>query len=161
MLAANEERFWRIQREYLERPEGDYAELLRRGEVSSRDGVDPEAWRAQIRRKARQDKVSVSTSRAGDRAFAMVNKPIGREQELEVIAREFRRYQALRELRNRSALLGHELVGWIRHDVESISLCGHCGARLYARTDSERIEDGEALTEPCPGHEPVDLTRVP
>ena len=32
---------------------------------------------------------------------------------------------------------------------------------LYARTDSERIEDGEALTEPCPGHEPVDLTRVP
>ena len=105
--------------------------------------------------------MSVSTSRAGDRAFAMVNKPIGREQELEVMAREFRRSEALRHLRNRSALLGHELVGWIRHDVESISLCARCGARLYALTDSERIEDGEALTDPCPGREPVDLTRVP
>ena len=58
-------------RDYLERPAGDYAELLHRGYVSSPDGVDPEAWRAQIRRQARQDKVRVITRRDGARAFAL------------------------------------------------------------------------------------------
>jgi hypothetical protein len=95
MLAVNEERFRRIYREYLESPGGDYAELLRRGEVGSPEGTDPEAWRAEIRRKARQDKVSVSTSCSGDRAFAMINKAIPREEEPEVMAREFHRYEAL------------------------------------------------------------------
>jgi hypothetical protein len=161
MLGANEQRFWQIYHEYLDRPGGDYAKLLRRGAVSSPEGSDPEVWRAEIRRKARQDKISVSTSRDGERAFAIVNRTIPREQEQEVTAREFERYVALRELRNRTALLGHELVGWVRHDVESISICSHCGARLYARTDSEKIEDGEALTQRCPGRPLVDLTDVP
>jgi hypothetical protein len=161
MLAANEERFWRIYHEYLERPGGDYAELLRRGQVTSHEGVDPEAWRAEIRRKARQDKISVSTSRDGQRAFAIVNRTIPPEQEQEVMAREFQRSEVLRELRNRSAALGHELVGWVRHDIESISLCRHCGARLYARTDARRSEDGEALTHPCPGRAPLDLSGLP
>ncbi|HET7380264.1 MAG TPA: hypothetical protein VFJ24_09510 [Gaiellales bacterium] len=161
MVPANEQRFWWIYHEYVDRPGGDYAELLRRGTVSSPDGVDVEAWRSDIRRKARQDKVSVSTSRAGDRAFAIVNKTITGDQEHEVSAVEFDRYIAVRELRNHAALLGHELVGWIRHDVESISLCSHCGARLYARTDSQPIEDGEALTQSCPGRAPVDLSEVP
>jgi hypothetical protein len=61
MLAAHEERFQRIYTDYRDRPSGDYAELLRRGEVMSREGVDPEEWRAEIRRKARQDKVHVMT----------------------------------------------------------------------------------------------------
>jgi hypothetical protein len=39
---VHEERFRRIAEDYLERPGGDYAELLHRGEVSSPDGVDPE-----------------------------------------------------------------------------------------------------------------------
>lgn len=60
-LAAHEERFRRIYTVCLERPAGDYAELLRRGEVSSPDGVDPEAWREEIRRQARHGKVRVTT----------------------------------------------------------------------------------------------------
>jgi hypothetical protein len=111
MLGANEQRFWRIYHECLDRPGGDYAELLRRGEVSSPEGSDPEAWRAEIRRKARQDKISVSTSRGGDRAFAIVNRTIAREQDQDATARELERYVPLRELRNRTSLLGHELIG--------------------------------------------------
>jgi hypothetical protein len=45
MLVAHEERFQRIYSDYRDRPSGDYAELLRRGEVISREGVDAEAWR--------------------------------------------------------------------------------------------------------------------
>ena len=48
MLAAHEDRFRWIYTEYLERPAGDYAELLRCGEVSSPEGADPEAWRQGI-----------------------------------------------------------------------------------------------------------------
>ena len=40
MLPEHEQRFERIASEFLERPAGDYAELLRRGHVSSPDGVD-------------------------------------------------------------------------------------------------------------------------
>jgi hypothetical protein len=161
MLAINDERFQRICRDYLERPDGDYAELLRRGQVSSRDGVDPEAWRAEIRRKARQDKISLSTSRSGQGAFAILNVTIPREHELAVTAREFQRYEMLRELRNRTAALGHELIGWLRHDIESISLCRHCGARLYVRTGAQRVQDGEALAGPCPVRAPSELSRIP
>ena len=161
MLAANEQRFWRIYHEYLDRPAGDYAELLRRGTVSSPNGSDPQEWRAEIRRKAREDKVSVSTSRDGDGAIALVNKTIPPDQQQQMSAVELDRYVALRELRNRAALLGHELISWVRHDVESIAVCSHCGARLYARTDSQPIEDGEALTQRCPGRPPVDLSEVP
>ena len=42
MLAEHDQRFHRILNDYLERPAGDYAELLRRGYVSSPDGVDLE-----------------------------------------------------------------------------------------------------------------------
>jgi hypothetical protein len=161
VLAANEQRFWRIYHEYLDRPDGDYAELLRWGEVSSQEGVDSEAWRGAIRRKARQDKISVSTSRCGERAFALVNRTIPGDKEQEVMAREFQRAEVLRGLRNRAALLGHEIVGWVRHDVESIAVCRHCDARLYIRTDSQRIDDGDALTRPCPGRPPRDLSRLP
>ena len=54
MLESHEERFRGILNDYLERPAGDYAELLHRGQVSSPEGVDPEGWRHQIRRQARQ-----------------------------------------------------------------------------------------------------------
>jgi len=66
----HDERFRRIAEDYLERPGGDYAELLRRGQVSSPEGVDPEQWRAEIRAKARADKIRVITIRSGDRAIA-------------------------------------------------------------------------------------------
>jgi hypothetical protein len=47
----HEERFRRIAKDYLERPGGDYAELLRRGRVTSPEGVDPEEWRAESGRR--------------------------------------------------------------------------------------------------------------
>ena len=59
MKPEHDERFRRIADDYLDRPGGDYAELLRRGQVSSPEGVDPELWRAQIRAKARADKIRV------------------------------------------------------------------------------------------------------
>ena len=42
-----------------------------------------------------------------------------------------------------------ELGSWLGHHDELISTCERCGARLYTRLGSERIEDGEALSQLC------------
>jgi hypothetical protein len=153
MLAANEERFRRIYTEFVERPAGDYAELLRRGHVCSEEGVDVEVWRADIRRQARQDRVRVITSRDGARGFAMLNRRIPDDRAMDAMRGALDRVVVLGELRERSRLLGHELGSWLGHHDELIASCARCGARLYARLGSERIEDGEALNQLCGGDE--------
>jgi hypothetical protein len=151
MLAAHEERFQRIYTDYRDRPSGDYAELLRRGEVMSREGVDPEEWRAEIRRKARQDKVHVMTSSSGARAFATLNRPVPTDPQQvgELLRRASAKSEVLGELAERSRALGHELIRWLRHDDEYISYCERCGARIYTRLGTQTIEDGEALADAC------------
>ena len=160
MFVAHEERFQRIYSDYRDRPSGDYAELLRRGEVISREGVDAEAWRAEIRRQARQDKVHVMTSSSGGRAFATLNRPVPTDpaQVGELLARASAKSEVLGELSERSRALGHELIGWLRHDDEYISYCERCGARIYTRLATQRTEDGEALVDAC---RPAPWVRVP
>jgi len=76
MLLAHEERFRRIYADYRDRPCGDYAELLRRGEVISRDGVDVEAWRAEIRCWLRHDEEYISyCERCGARIYIRLAPP--------------------------------------------------------------------------------------
>jgi len=98
MLAAHEQRFRRIASEALERPAGDYAELLRRGHVSSPDGADPVEWREEIRRQARQDKIRVITTSGGDRAFATLNREIPDDQAMQVMRKGLNRTTLLGEL---------------------------------------------------------------
>jgi hypothetical protein len=67
MTPEHETRFRRIMDDFMERPGGDYAELLRRGQVVSPSGVDVEAWRRDIRAKARADKIRIATIRDATR----------------------------------------------------------------------------------------------
>jgi hypothetical protein len=146
----HDERFRRIAEDYLERPGGDYAELLHRGQVSSPEGVDPEGWRAGIRAKARADKIRVVTIRDGDRAIAARQRRIPEDQELAELTRELDRTDVLRGLAERARQLGHDIGRWLRHDQENIAICTHCPARLYARFDAAPpIVDGEAIDDPC------------
>jgi hypothetical protein len=146
----HDERFRRIAEDYLERPGGDYAELLRRGQVSSPDSVDPERWRAEIRSKARADKIRVITIRDGDRAIAARKRRISKDQELAELTRELDRSVVLRGLAERARELGHEIDRWLRHDEENITFCARCPARIYARFDAAiPVVDGEALDEAC------------
>src|SRR5947207_5921041 len=115
-------RFRRIAEDYLDRPGGDYAELLRRGQVSSPEGADPQEWRAAIRAKARADKIHVITIRDGDRAIAARQRKIPEDQELAELTRELERGEVLRGLAERARQLGHEIPRWLRHDQENIAL---------------------------------------
>ena len=107
-------------------------------------------WREEIRRKARQDKIRVVTSRDGDRAFAMLNHKVPEDQAMELMRDAFERTALLGELARRSAELGHQLCGWLGHDDESIAFCKRCEARIYVRLGPPTIQDGEALIDPCP-----------
>jgi hypothetical protein len=123
--------FRRIAEDYLERPGGDYAELLRRGYVSSPEGVDPEQWRTEIRTKARADKIRVVTIRDGDRAIAARQRSVPKDQERAELRIEFERGEVLRGLAQRARSLGHEIDRWLRHDQEAIAFCARCPARIY------------------------------
>ena len=152
MRPEHDERFRRIAEDYLERPGGDYAELLRRGQVSSPEGVDPEQWRAEIRAKARADKIRVITIRAGDRAIAWRRRTVPKDQELAVLSAALERGEVLRGVAERARQLGHGTVRWVAHDEESIAMCPLCSARIYVRFDVDSpVVDGEALDEVCPG----------
>jgi hypothetical protein len=148
----HDERFRRIADDYLDRPGGDYAELLARGEVSSPDGVDPELWRAEIRSKARADKIRVMTIRSGNRAIAVRRLSIPKDQELAVMSAAMQRGELLRGVAQRARQLGHEIVRWVAHDQESVAMCPRCHSRLYVRLDAvPPVLDGEALDHVCPG----------
>lgn len=144
-----EQRFQRIVAEYLERPAGDYAELLHRGQVTSPPGADPEEWRAGIRAQARKDKIRVMTMRDGDRAMAVRRRVLSAEREREELRYEFERHELLRSLKHAAEELGHAISVWVRNDQESITSCSRCGARIYVRVESPPVTEGEAISEPC------------
>ena len=152
MKPEHDERFGRIVKDYLERPGGDYAELLRRSQVSSPEGVDPEEWRAEIRAKARADKIRVITIRDGDRAIAARQRTVPKDQELAELTDAVERTEVLRGLAERARAHGHEIDRWLRHDEESIAFCARCPARVYVRFENATpVVDGEGLDEACPG----------
>jgi hypothetical protein len=146
----HDERFRRIAEDYLERPGGDYAELLRRGRVSSPEGVDPEQWRAEIRAKARADKVRVITIRSGDRAIAARHRRIPEDQELAELTAALERSEVLWGVAERARALGHEIVRWGAHDEESTAMCSRCSARICVRLDVDPpVVDGKHSTTPA------------
>ena len=134
MKPEHDERFRRIVEDYRERPGGDYAELSRRGQVSSPDGVDADQWRAEIRAKARADKIRVITIRDGDRAIATRQRSIPKDQELAELTRELDRSVVLRGLAERARQVrarDRQLVASRRG--EHRDLHGLRGPTLYAR----------------------------
>lgn len=149
MRPEHDQRFHRIANDYLERPGGDYAELLRRGYVSSPDGVDLEQWRAEIRAHARKDKIRIATRADGTRAFAFRGPQTPEAEQLAEMTRELGRAEQLRQLAHTARELGHQPGPWLRHDTENITVCTLCTARIYARFDPDPISDGEVLSEPC------------
>ena len=109
-------------------------------------------WRAEIRSKARADKIRVMTLRPGDRAIAVRRLSIPKDQELAVLSAAMQRGELLRGVAERARQLGHEIVRWVAHDQESIAMCPRCHARLYVRLDAlPPVADGEALDHICPG----------
>ena len=107
---------------------------------------------AEIRAKARADKIRVFTIRSGDRAIAGLRRTVPKDQEFAVLSAALERSEVLRGAAERARRLGHEIVHWVAHDEESIAMCPRCHARIYIRLDTDPpVVDGEALDVDCRG----------
>jgi hypothetical protein len=149
----------RMQR-LIERVErrGDYGRLLADGHVMvhEEDVEDLEAWRAEIRRQARADRIGVRTVREDGVVWAVL-------KDLSSPARmaEASRYnQALRILVPQAVAHRHEPVVVLRDGDEGMFGCNRCDAYGYARTTEDLVFGGELFERDCPHDSPPRATAL-
>jgi hypothetical protein len=129
----------------------DYGQLLARGQVVHRleDVEDIEAWRAEIRRNARADKIKVRTGFNDGIVWALRVRADRPEWQSEV-----RRF---RDLLSRTVPLAvelrHEPSLALRDGDEVICACGRCSALGYGNA-AEEVVGGALFEDGCPNEEP-------
>ncbi len=135
----------------------DYGQLLVRDQViHDLDDVDDiDAWRAEIRRQARADKIKVRTGVNDGIVWALRVRRDESEWQAEV-----RRY---RDLLARTVPLAvelrHEPVLALRDGDELVCTCGRCSALGYGNV-AENIVGGALFEDECSNEEPPKLTPL-
>lgn len=135
----------------------DYGQLLVDDFVAHHveDLEESEAWRAEIRRQARLDKIRVRTGREDGLVWAMRTRRRGTE------TRELT--DAYRPLLARTIPLAaarrHEALLEIRDGDEVVCSCGRCSAVGYASA-SDDVVGGSLFEDECPNEEPPKLTPL-
>jgi hypothetical protein len=131
--------------------------VLASGQVVHRleEVEDIEAWRAEIRRNARADKIKVRTGFNEGLVWALRARPDRPEWRAEVS-----RY---RDLLARTVPLAvdlrHEPILTIRDGDELVCTCGRCSALGYGDV-AENVVGGALFEDECPNEEPPKLTAL-
>jgi hypothetical protein len=135
----------------------DYGRLLARGDVFHRveDLDDIEAWRSEIKRQARADRIKVRTGANEHIVCAYVAGGLAAERE-----NEAHRYT---DLMRRAVPLAvehrHEPSVLLRDGEEVICKCGRCSALGYADATDDVI-GGELFDDECPNEAPPTHTNL-
>lgn len=135
----------------------DYGALLNRGDVVRRiDEVDDvEAWRAEIRRQARADRIGVRTGREENVVYALLA-----DGETEQRRQEGTRYQELlATLVPIAVALRHEPSVLARDGEEFVLSCDRCSALAYGDA-ADGVNGGALIEDPCPHEEEPLLTAL-
>jgi hypothetical protein len=135
----------------------DYGQLLVSGGVVHRteDVVDVDAWRADIRRQARADKITVRTGVDDGLIWALRIRREAPEQRAAT-----RRYQRLlSRVAPLAVELRHEPSVMLRDGDEVICACDRCSALGYGDT-VEDIVGGALFEDHCPNAEPPAITAL-
>jgi hypothetical protein len=135
----------------------DYGLLLARDQVIHEmdDVEDIDAWRAEIRRRARADKIKVRTGLNDGIVWALRVRRDESEREAEV-----RRYRHLLARTVPLAVeLRHEPVLALRDGDELVCTCGRCSALGYGDF-AENVVGGALFEDECPNEEPAKLTAL-
>jgi hypothetical protein len=119
---------------------------------------DPKAWRAELRRRARGDKIRIRTgiTNSGTHAYAvLVQGWTGAREE------ESERYMtSMREAIPRASALGHEPGLVIRDVDETICRCERCPALGLVDTGTDSLIGGPLFEDECPHGEPPATTSM-
>ena len=135
----------------------DYGRLLARGDVVHRidDVEDVDAWRAEIKRQARADRIKVRTGANEHIAFAYIAGGLTAER-----ASEARRYTDIMQRAVPLAVLNqHEPSPLVRDGDEVVCKCDRCSALGYANAE-EDIIGGELFEDDCPNEEDPRMTNL-
>jgi hypothetical protein len=135
----------------------DYGRLLARDQVihDLDDVEDIDAWRAEIRRNARSDKIKVRTGFNDGTVWALRVRRDESEWQAEV-----RRYRdLLARVVPLAVELRHEPIFAVRDGDELVCTCGRCSALGYGDA-AEDVVGGALFEDECPNDEPPKLTAM-
>ena len=133
----------------------DYGQLLASGQVihEVEDVDDIEAWRAEIRRQARADKIKVRTGFNDGIVWALrVRSP-----HPDALPAGVRYRDVLRRTARLAVELRHEPILGVRDGDELVCECDRCSALAYA---AENAVGGPLVEDECPNEEQPKLTAL-
>lgn len=135
----------------------DYGRLLARGDVVRRveDIDDIEAWRSEIKRQARADKIKVRTGANDTITWAILSRaePPGWQADRQ------RHFQMLAQVVPLAVEHRHEPSIAVRDGDEMLCACDRCPALGYGHV-AEHISGGALFEDDCPYGEPAKLTGL-
>lgn len=133
-----------------------YGELLATGQaiVSVSDVQDPDAWRADLRRQARADKIKIRTGVNSQIVWALLAdaRTTARAEESD------RYFAAMREAIPRAAALYHQPDVLLRDGDEIICGCERCPAVGLVDAGADRLIGGGLFEDRCPHDDPPATT---
>jgi hypothetical protein len=129
----------------------DYGMLLATGQaIRPVDEVeDPDAWRAEIKRQARSDRIKVRTGITGGTLWALTAGPLTEAQREE----DTRYFHLYHRLESDAKARGHVFKVALRDGEEAVFRCERCGALGYADAASGPLIGGQLFESDCPGEE--------
>jgi hypothetical protein len=135
----------------------DYGRLLARGDVIRRieDVDDVDAWRKEIKRQARADRISVRTGANEHIVYAYIAGGLSGAREAE----HDRYTEIMRRAIPLAVLNRHEPEPLIRDLDEVVCKCARCSALGYASAE-EDIIGGELFEDDCPHDERAAMTNL-
>lgn len=124
----------------------DYDEFLRMGHVTAKPDDVP-SWRAEMRAKARADKLRIRTF-AYDSGHVHAVRP--RDLIFDELAQSMREVDVIGQAYDRAGLRGHDCrTIRVEHGLVA-ARCRRCGARVYVDTTrSPPFMEGEAFDDDC------------
>jgi hypothetical protein len=135
----------------------DYGQLLVDDFVAQRveDIEDPEAWRSEIRRQARVDKIKIRTGNEDGLVWAL--RARRRSPETRALTDGY--HALLSRTVPLAAERRHEAVLEIRDGDEVVCSCERCSAVGYASARDD-VVGGSLFEDECPNEEPPKLTPL-
>jgi hypothetical protein len=127
----------------------DYGRLLAAGKVARpiEQVDDADAWRAEIRRNARADRIRVRTGSTGRKLWAVLARPVAEAE----LADEERYFHLIEDLKSRARRHGHVPKVGARDQMEVLLRCERCEAMGYADAASGPLIGGPLFEEACHG----------
>ena len=136
----------------------DYGKLLAEGQVvaNENDLDDPDAWRAELRRQARADRIRLRTGKSQGMVWAVVHERRSAERDAE----QHRYGNAMQVVVPQAVAHRHEPTVLVRDADETLLGCERCEALGYTAAADQLVSGGELFERDCSHDSPPRTTGL-